>query len=209
MNNIFGYLCWRGDLSLSQSDFNEVDNLVLSTLCYLDFEEIVPRKGEGMITIQQAANQYFSIHGLPNCPDEEKATPLELREWMLYLMADTRRFRNMKLCNHLQILDEIQVKQFSSLTILVSRKHAYLSYRGTGDDLIGWKEDFLLACLPEIPAQKSVIRVLFPQVFLLDGIIPVSKLDIVKAWFPINFLLSSYKSTRMFNAGISLRVNSS
>lgn len=48
MNNIFGYLCWRGDLSLSQSDFNEVDNLVLSTLCYLDFEEIVPRKGEGM-----------------------------------------------------------------------------------------------------------------------------------------------------------------
>ena len=127
MNNIFGYLCWRGDLSLSQSVFNEVDNLVLSTLCYLDFEEIVPRKGEGMITIQQAANQYFSIHGLPNCPDEEKATPLELREWMLYLMADTRRFRNMKLCNHLQILDEIQVKQFSSLTILVSRKHAYLS----------------------------------------------------------------------------------
>lgn len=72
----FGYLCWRGDLSLSQSVFNEVDNLVLSTLCYLDFEEIVPRKGEGMITIQQAANQYFSIHGLPNCPDEEKATPL-------------------------------------------------------------------------------------------------------------------------------------
>ena len=75
MNNIFGYLCWRGDLSLSQSVFNEVDNLVLSTLCYLDFEEIVPRKGEGMITIQQAANQYFSIHGLPNCPDEEKTQP--------------------------------------------------------------------------------------------------------------------------------------
>ena len=171
MNNIFGYLCWRGDLSLSQSDFNEVDNLVLSTLCYLDFEEIVPRKGEGMITIQQAANQYFSIHGLPNCPDEEKATPLELREWMLYLMADTRRFRNMKLCNHLQILDEIQVKQFSSLTILVSRKHAYLSYRGTGDDLIGWKEDFLLACLPEIPARRKqsyifrMSRISFPKGF--------------------------------------------
>ena len=175
MNNIFGYLCWRGDLSLSQSDFNEVDNLVLSTLCYLDFEEIVPRKGEGMVTIQQAANQYFSIHGLPNCPDEEKATPLELREWMLYLMADTRRFRNMKLCNHLQILDEIQVKQFSSLTILVSRKHAYLSYRGTGDDLIGWKEDFLLACLPEIPAQEEAVLYLqdvadqFPERFLMVG----------------------------------------
>jgi hypothetical protein len=128
-----------------------------------------------MITIQQAANQYFSIHGLPNCPDEEKVTPLELREWMLYLMADTRRFRNMKLCNHLQILDEIQVKQFSSLTILVSRKHAYLSYRGTGDDLIGWKEDFLLACLPEIPAQEEAVFYLqdvadqFPERFLMVG----------------------------------------
>ena len=80
-------ITYKVNPNFSESVFNEVDNLVLSTLCYLDFEEIVPRKGEGMITIQQAANQYFSIHGLPNCPDEEKATPLELREWMLYLIC--------------------------------------------------------------------------------------------------------------------------
>lgn len=175
MNNILGYLCWRGDLSLSQAEFNEVDNLVLSTVCYLDFTDIVPQKGEGTITVCQAADQYFSIHGLPNCPDEDKASPLELREWMLYLLAGTRRFRNMKLCNYLQILDEIQVKQFSALTVLVSRKHAYLSYRGTGDDLIGWKEDFLLACLPEIPAQEEAVLYLqdvaaqFPDKLLMVG----------------------------------------
>ena len=40
MGNIFTYIEWRGDLTLSQSAFNEVDNLVLSTLCYLDLSGI-------------------------------------------------------------------------------------------------------------------------------------------------------------------------
>ena len=94
MNNIFSYLTWRGDLKLTQSPFNEVDNLVLSTLSYLDFSGIVPKNGKQDITIQRAAAEYFSLHGIPQRPDPEKASSLELREWMLYLMADTCRFRN-------------------------------------------------------------------------------------------------------------------
>ena len=148
MNNIYSYLTWRGDLTLSQSPFNEVDNLVLSILCYLDFSGIVPENDKQDITIQRAAAEYFSLHAIPQRPDPEKASSLELREWMLYLMADTRRFRNMRLSCLVQILDTEQVKQFSAMTILVSRKQIYLSFRGTSDDLTGWKEDFLMACMP-------------------------------------------------------------
>ena len=157
MNNIFSYLTWRGDLKLTQSPFNEVDNLVLSTLSYLDFSGIVPKNGKQDITIQRAAAEYFSLHGIPQRPDPEKASSLELREWMLYLMADTRRFRNMRLSCLVQILDTEQVKQFSAMTILVSRKQIYLSFRGTSDDLTGWKEDFLMACMPEVPSQEEAV----------------------------------------------------
>ena len=59
MGNIFTYIEWRGDLTLSQSAFNEVDNLVLSTLCYLDLSGIVPAPGAGEITIKNAAQRYF------------------------------------------------------------------------------------------------------------------------------------------------------
>ena len=33
MANIFDYLDWRGDLTLSERAFNEVDNLILAEIC--------------------------------------------------------------------------------------------------------------------------------------------------------------------------------
>ena len=42
MANILEYLDWRGDLTLSERPFNEVDNLILAEICYLDFSGFVP-----------------------------------------------------------------------------------------------------------------------------------------------------------------------
>lgn len=46
MANLMDYLEWRGDLTLEKSPFNEVDNLILSQLVYVDFKGIVPGPGE-------------------------------------------------------------------------------------------------------------------------------------------------------------------
>ena len=42
MANLLDYLEWRGDLTFDQTPFNEVDNLILSELSYVDFGGIVP-----------------------------------------------------------------------------------------------------------------------------------------------------------------------
>ena len=49
MANILDYLDWRGDLQISERGFNEVDNLLLAELCYLDFGGIVPPVRAAMI----------------------------------------------------------------------------------------------------------------------------------------------------------------
>ena len=36
------YLTWRGDIPFSVDPFNEVDNLLMAELCFLDFSGIVP-----------------------------------------------------------------------------------------------------------------------------------------------------------------------
>ena len=54
MSNIFDYLVWRGDLSFSQSPFNEVDNLILCYLSNVDFSGIISEQGSP-ITIATAA----------------------------------------------------------------------------------------------------------------------------------------------------------
>ena len=42
MGGIEDYIKWRGDLTFEQSAFNEVDNLVLSQIAYVDFKNIIP-----------------------------------------------------------------------------------------------------------------------------------------------------------------------
>ena len=63
MANIFDYLAWRGDLSLRQDPFNEVDNLVLATLSYIDFAGIVPASGEEQLSLAEAQKAYEARHG--------------------------------------------------------------------------------------------------------------------------------------------------
>ena len=40
-NNIFDYMFWRGDLSFSEREFNDVDGVILARLSYLPFELIM------------------------------------------------------------------------------------------------------------------------------------------------------------------------
>lgn len=36
MSNVSDYLKWRGDLDFSQAPFNDVDNLILAQIAYVD-----------------------------------------------------------------------------------------------------------------------------------------------------------------------------
>ena len=51
MANLLDYLDWRGDLTLDKSPFNEVDNLILAELSFVDFKDIVPAPGEGELSL--------------------------------------------------------------------------------------------------------------------------------------------------------------
>ena len=175
MNNVFAYLEWRGDLSFSQSGFNEVDNLILSLLSYFDFKEMLPAPGEGEISVEQACQVYFHDRDTPAPPDEPANSGRTL-QWLLYVMAQCRRYKKMKLSCAVDIFDKDSATQFYALCIHINRNRAYLSFRGTGDDLVGWKEDFLLACIPEIPSQREALNylervaALYPEkTFMLGG----------------------------------------
>ena len=42
MGNVMDYLEWRGDLTFDQSPFNDVDNVILSQLAYVNFRDVIP-----------------------------------------------------------------------------------------------------------------------------------------------------------------------
>lgn len=156
MANILDYLSWRGDLTLAQSPFNEVDNLILAELSFVNFTGIVPGPGEGEgVPLHSAAEAFFRSHEGGDMgmgvlvPDEIPA--------LLRRMAECPRFREMRVncfCDH---LDVRKAEQFAAVTVELGDGSLYLSFRGTDDTIAGWKEDFLLGCQPEVPAQKKAV----------------------------------------------------
>ena len=47
MASVFDYLDWRGDITFSEVGLTEVDSLILSAICYIDFEGIVEGRALG------------------------------------------------------------------------------------------------------------------------------------------------------------------
>ena len=63
MANLMDYLDWRGDLLLENAPFNEVDNLILAELSFLDFTGIVgDGSGGGSIALKDAVDAWFLRH---------------------------------------------------------------------------------------------------------------------------------------------------
>ena len=60
MANMFDYLDWRGDIPMFVDGFNEVDNLILSEIAYVDFEGVLPERAAGpqSVELTQASERY-------------------------------------------------------------------------------------------------------------------------------------------------------
>ena len=157
MANLLDYLDWRGDLTLDQAPFNEVDNLILAELSFVDFKGIVPAPGEGeSVPLREAAEAFFARFPGGEKIDMGVLVPAAIPD-MLRKLADAPRFRDMKLNCFVDWLDVGKGEQFAALGVETGDGLLYLSFRGTDDTLAGWKEDFELACMPEVPAQKKAV----------------------------------------------------
>ncbi|UOE94529.1 DUF2974 domain-containing protein [Alkalihalobacillus sp. LMS39] len=159
MANIIDYLDWRGDLSLKQSPFNEVDNLVLSQMAYINFEEIVsPVESNESITIKEAAERYFALHSDEKIKDFGYLVRISVP--LLKKMSQSHRFGNAKLAKYVNVVDIYEQKQFSAIHIMLEDGTIYVAYRGTDNTIIGWKENFTMTFMTPIPSQIEAVHYL-------------------------------------------------
>ena len=54
--------------------------------------------------------------------------------------------------------DDKKEKQFVAINIHLENGEMYISYSGTDDSLVGWKEDFNLSFMTHIPAQSEALK---------------------------------------------------
>jgi hypothetical protein len=156
MANMMDYIDWRGDITFKQSPFNEVDNIIMSQIGYVDLKGIVPDIGErGYITLEKAAEKFFEQN------DEEELKKIRTFIWqspfVLKKAAQSERFRNIKLKCYRGVYDQKLQTQFAAFTADLGDGTVYISYMGTDDTLVGWKEDFNMSFLQPVPAQAEAL----------------------------------------------------
>lgn len=79
------------------------------------------------------------------------------------IMGNSKRFGEMLALEYINKIDPEQEKQFSAITVILPDDTLYISYRGTDNTLIGWKEDFNISFKSHIASQisaKSIWKIL-------------------------------------------------
>lgn len=152
MSNIIDYIKWRGDLSFNQSEFNEIDNLILARFSYFCLDGAI--KENEKMTIKQAYENTEEI-GIP----EQKILQIEDKD-LFPAMAKSKRFGKLYIIEYVNNVDEDEEKQFSAVTILLPDNTMYVAYRGTDNTLVGWKEDFNMCFSSNVPSQLAATQYL-------------------------------------------------
>lgn len=142
MANIIDYIKENGDSSFKEKYINELDKIILTRFSYLPFKEIVLDKKEN---IEKISNKMKNL-------DLEKFLWKDDKELILEL-GKSKRFKKLKVTDYEEIVDLKAEKQFSAITIWLPRMVKFISYRGTDASLVGWKEDFNMCFMQDIPSQ--------------------------------------------------------
>ena len=157
MANLFDYLDWRGDLTVSQDPFHTIDSLILSTLSYIEFEKLnIEFDENASIFFREAGEQFVTMHA------DEKLSAGRLIPDSIFDLLDVvsrcPRFRDMRISNYVNQIDELEEKQFSAMTVEIGDGTFYIAFRGTDDTIIGWKEDFNMSFKAPVPSQLQAVE---------------------------------------------------
>ena len=152
MANIYDYLEWRGDLSFAQDPFGEVDNVILSILAYTDFDGLVPGIGsQERMGIKELSEAYFSLHASKSILSRDAF--MKEAPFLLPKLAASKRFGGMNLGGYVNLISESAQEQMSSVSCFLDDGTVYVSFRGTDNTIVGWREDFNLAYMKATKGQ--------------------------------------------------------
>lgn len=170
MANMLDYIDWRGDITVHQSGINDVDCLIMAQISYMNFEGVVGAEpaasfGEAVVTLAEASQRLFELRDSAT----EGLLLSDKDTLLLRKLAASRRFGNMKLAAYRVVADEEEEKQFGAICIFPGDSSVYISYRGTDDTIVGWKEDLNMSFQTPVPSQLEALEYLKLTAGRFDG----------------------------------------
>lgn len=155
MATIPDYLEWRGDVPFPVAPLNEADLYVIGKFGMLDYTGIVPETGEyipASLAVERAlADGRGETLGAVTSP---RVVPA------VRAAAAAPRYADLLLTGWRQHISPDEDEQFAAVTVRGPGGMHFITFRGTDDTLVGWKEDLLMTVLDAVPAQADALRYL-------------------------------------------------
>ena len=147
---VMDYLRWRGDLPFCRDGFNEVDNLVLCIISYINFhrfDDLKTTDSAKAVALPEVAARLTE-------EDEQRGLSELAYIPLIRLAAETERFRDVRMFGFTHEWDEEKEMQFDAVSYLLPDDTLFVAFMGTDTSLVGWKEDFNMSFLSAVPAQE-------------------------------------------------------
>ncbi len=148
MKNLLYFARNFGNENFNDRPFDEVDALLLCQLAYLNFEKIVKEDKE-IYLYSIIKNENFQIL-CDNTVCENKNLKL------LKLLSHCNRYRYVKINYIRNQLCYENIEQFFAITFIFN-DFIFVAFRGTDVTILGWKENFNMSYLKEIPSQRDSV----------------------------------------------------
>jgi len=156
MANVLDYIEWRGDISFDAAPVNEIDKYIFACIGKPDFTGIIPADTR-TVSIKDAVSGYFAAN--PDIGDRLGLIASAKTLPALKMLAESERYDNVRLSGFINKVSVEQTEQFSALTVRVCGVN-YVSFRGTDDSIVGWRENCEIAVYDSVPAQKDALKYL-------------------------------------------------
>ena len=143
MANLSDYLELRGDITLAERPFNDVDNLALATLAYLDLTGVVGGEGERGVRLSDACGRLLELAGDDLSSRVRSLATVDGR--FVSALGASARLGGAVLRDYADVRDGERVMQFAAVTVDLEDGQSYVAFRGTDTTLVGWREDFILS----------------------------------------------------------------
>ena len=169
MSNIIDYAQGLKAYSFDKVFFKDLDVLALTEVAYLPFEQIIT---EGEITLEKLAQYYTTLNGEKGEILSVITTP---RIDLLRILGRSTRYGTIEAFDFINKIDSNIERQFSAITYRLEDEKYLVVFRGTDENLIGWKEDFHMTFMHEVPAQQSAYQYLekrmteYPGEYIVSG----------------------------------------
>ena len=163
---LLDYLAWRNDVPLSIAPFNEVDNVILAYLAYIDFAAL-RQEWDGFYDLKELFQCFCEKYSMEEIKTSGQFT--ERAPLLLQKMMEGARFQDTKVGYYVKDFDKDTVKQFTALCFLLPDGTNYVSFRGTDETITGWREDFLMSCQSETAGAKEAVNYMNKVAKILKG----------------------------------------